>query len=71
MFIYFILKCKKVVSVLKSFIPKNSVLKSFIPNIFVVKSFIPNIFVLKSFIPNIIFPKIPDDDFWDLIKFGK
>lgn len=61
MFIYFILKCKKVVSVLKSFIPKNSVLKSFIPNIF----------VLKNFIPNIIFPKIPDDDFWDLIKFGK
>ena len=61
MFIYFILKCKKFVSVLKSFIPKNSVLKSFIPNIF----------VLKNFIPNIIFPKIPDDDFWDLIKFGK
>ena len=46
MFIHFILKCKKVVSVLKSFIPKSCFL---------------NKFVLK----------IPDDEFWDLIKFGK
>jgi hypothetical protein len=66
MFIHFILKCKKVVSVLKSFIPNIFVLKSFIPNIFVVKSFIPKSCFLNKFVL-----KIPDDEFWDLIKFGK